>query len=78
MRSDMDSSRNEVSAAGWLDELVEQAWRELGGEMSREHIREMAVEAAARYRDAKVTAYIPMLVRRSVRARLRSDANGVP
>lgn len=70
-----DSSHTEASVIGWLEDLVEQTWRETDGATPRERIREMALEAALRYSgDAKITAYIPMLVRRNVRERLRRDA----
>ena len=52
------------------DSLIEQIWRDLGGQVSRERIHQIATEAAAEFRTATVTAFVPILVRRRTRARL--------
>jgi hypothetical protein len=46
------------------DSLIEQIWQDLGGQVSRERIRQIAAEAAAEFRTATVTAFVPVFVRR--------------
>ena len=46
------------------DDLIEETWRELKGEVPRSRIFEVVTELADRYEDAKVKAFIPILVRR--------------
>lgn len=63
-------------AAHWHDELIEQTWREFGGKIPRQHIREVVFETTARFAGATVTAFIPILVRRFTRERLKGDTEG--
>jgi hypothetical protein len=53
------------------DSLIEQIWQDLGGRVTREHIREIAAEAAAEFRTATVTSFVPIFVRRRTRERLQ-------
>jgi hypothetical protein len=46
------------------DSLIEQIWQDLGGQVPRERIRQIAAEAAAEFRTATVTAFVPVFVRR--------------
>jgi hypothetical protein len=48
------------------DDLIEETWRELKGEVPRSRIREVVTELANRYENAKVKAFIPILIRRQV------------
>ena len=48
------------------DDLIEKTWSELKGEVPRSRIREVVTELANRYEDAKVKAFIPILIRRQV------------
>jgi len=52
------------------DSLIEQIWQDLGGQVSRERIRQIAAEAAAEFRTATVTAFVPIFVRRRTREKL--------
>jgi hypothetical protein len=55
------------------DDLMAQIWSDLRGQVSQERIRQVATEAAALFRDATITAYIPLLLRRIVRDRLLQE-----
>ena len=47
-----------------IDDLIEETWRELKGVVPRSQICEVVSELADRYEDARVKAYIPILIRR--------------
>ena len=51
--------------------LVDLIWHDLGGQILVDQIRQTALEIAAEYQDATVTAYIPILIWRQVLERLR-------
>jgi hypothetical protein len=53
------------------DSLIEQIWQDLGGQVSRERIRQIAAETAAEFRTATVTAFVPVFVRRRTLKRLQ-------
>jgi hypothetical protein len=62
---------------GYVDDLlIEQIWQDLGGQVTRERIRQTAAEAAAEFRTATVTAFIPIFVRRRTRAKLAALMDG--
>jgi hypothetical protein len=52
------------------DSFIEQIWRDLGGQVTRERIHQIAAEAAAEFRTATVTAFVPIFVRRRTREKL--------
>jgi hypothetical protein len=54
------------------DSLIEQVWQDLGGQVSRERIHQIATEAATEFRTATVSAFVPIFVRRRTRERLRN------
>lgn len=62
------------------DSLIEQIWHDLGGQVSRERIHQIAAEAAAEFRTATVTAFIPIFVRRRTLKKLQMliDEKGNP
>ena len=55
------------------EELLVEIWRDLAGHVTQERIRQVAAEVAVMFRDATVTAYIPILMRRRIRERLRQE-----
>lgn len=55
----------------YLDNLIEQIWRDLGGQVPRQQIRQVAAEVTAEFHDATVTAFVPIFVRRRTRERLK-------
>jgi hypothetical protein len=55
-----------------LEALTEQLWDELGGEVDRRTICSVLTEVAARYRDARITTFVPIFVRRDALEILRS------
>ena len=55
------------------DDLVEEIWLELEGCAGRERIRDVATEVAADFRNAPVTQFVPIFVRRRTVERLRSS-----
>ena len=56
-----------------LDDLIEETWRELKGEVPRSRIREVIIDLADRYEDAKVKAFIPIMIRRQAVELLREE-----
>lgn len=65
----------------WLGEVVEQSWRKLGGKVPRDRIHAVAAEAAAGFAEARVGAFLPILIERKVRAALApevGDAGAAP
>jgi hypothetical protein len=52
------------------DSFIEQIWHDLGGQVTRERIHQIAAEAAAEFRTATVTAFVPIFVRRRTREKL--------
>ena len=75
MHSNVRSDTNGDFAleAHWQNDLIERTWRELGGKISRERIREVAVEATAKYADAKVSAFVPIVAQRFMREKLKEE-----
>ena len=52
------------------DETIDQIWRDLGEVVSRPRVAEVACEVARDFGDARITAYVPIFVRRATRERL--------
>lgn len=69
----MHPERGGQLKAGWLEELIEQAAELAGGKLQRARVREIALEASARYTDARISAFVPILVERAVRERLKEE-----
>ena len=55
------------------DDLVDMLMHDVGQSVSRARVEEVTSEVAAQFADAKVDTYIPIFVRREVRARLREE-----
>lgn len=69
--ADNVTDRNDVSAL--VDEqLVEEIWRDLEGQVSREKIIHVAVEVAAKFQEAAVTTFVPIFIRRQTSERLKA------
>lgn len=62
-----------TAAHDWLHKVIEHACHDFAGRVSHEHILEVAREVAARFRDARVTSYVPVLVGRFTRERLQQE-----
>ena len=60
-------------AAPLLEIVVEDVCRDLGGRVPRSRVLQITTELAERYRDATITVYIPILLRRQVRERLDAE-----
>ncbi|MBI4291696.1 MAG: hypothetical protein HY661_09480 [Betaproteobacteria bacterium] len=75
MHIDLQSDRTELPSieTGWIGELVERVWRKLDGKVPRERIVTFAVEAAARYADARVNTFVPILIERRLWERLQPE-----
>lgn len=54
------------------DKLVQDIWVDLAGAVTREHVYKIATEVAREYKDAKVTTFLPILIRRQTLARLEA------
>ena len=46
------------------NDLIEETWRELKGEVPRSRIREVVTELVDRYENATVKTYLPILIHR--------------
>ena len=57
----------------WLDTVIERTCRDFGGHVTRQHILDVVRDVASQYRDAQVTAYLPILVSRFTRERLQRE-----
>jgi hypothetical protein len=55
------------------DDLIERTWLEFKGEVPRSRIREVVNELIDRYEDAKVKAFLPILIRRQAIELLNAD-----
>ena len=55
------------------DDLIAQIWLELGGQVSRERIRQVVTEVETMFRGATVTTFVPILMRREICERLTQD-----
>ena len=53
------------------DLLIEKIWCDLGKRITHEHIRQVALEVAAEFREAKVTTFVPIFIHRLTFDRLR-------
>lgn len=52
------------------DLLIDRIWSDLGKQIPHEHIRQVALEIAAEFRQAKVTTFVPIFIRRQTLQRL--------
>lgn len=57
-------------SADQLSDLSEKIWHDLSEQVPLDQIDHLVVEAAARFEDATVTSFIPLLIQRQVRERL--------
>jgi hypothetical protein len=55
------------------NDLVEETWRELKGEVPRSRICEVVTELVDTYEDATVKAFIPILIRRKTIELLKAE-----
>ena len=55
------------------DDLIEETWHDLKGEVSKSRVREVVLELVAKYGDAKVQAFLPVLIRRQAIERLSAE-----
>ena len=55
------------------ERIIEQIWRDLGGAMSRSHIRRVLMEISPAYENACVKTFVPILLHRNVLQRLREE-----
>lgn len=54
--------------------LIEKIRLDLDKEITYEQIRQVALEVAAEFQDAKITTFLPIFIRRQTRERLRNDS----
>ena len=58
------------------DQLVDEIWKELGGRVERARVYAVAQEAEREFRDATVTLFVPLFIRRLTSERLMVEING--
>ena len=51
--------------------LIEKVWRDLDGQLSREYVRRVVAEVARGFQDAKVKAFLPILIHREALKQLK-------
>ena len=68
-------AKNEVTIF-LSDELIQQIWVNLAGQVTRERIYQTATEVASEFQNAKVTAFLPILIRRQTLERLKAASQG--
>ena len=52
------------------EDLINGIYNDLDGRVNREQIRQTAYEVARRYKDAKISTFIPIFIRRVTKERL--------
>lgn len=52
-------------------DFIESIWEELDGQVSREQIRQVVLEAEEKYRNAAVQAFVPIFMRQYILKRLQ-------
>jgi hypothetical protein len=52
------------------DPLIEKIWRDLGKQITHDHVRQVALEVAAEFREARVTTFVPIFIYRLTLKRL--------
>ncbi len=57
------------------ESLIEEIWRDLGGKVSQEQIRQVAYEVAGELQNATVTAFVPIFLQRLAREKLELLVN---
>ena len=57
----------------WLHTVIERTCRDFAGRVTHERVLDVAREVASHYRDARVTAYLPIMVSRFTRERLLQE-----
>lgn len=55
------------------DLLVEKLWHDLNGQVSREKIARSITQTAERFRDASVTAFVPIFIERFALEQLKGQ-----
>ena len=60
-----------------VESLVEQIWTDLGGQVSRLAIRHQVADVIPAFQDARITAYVPIFVRRRTVEQLRAGLPGI-
>ena len=58
------------------EEFIQEIWVTLAREVTCENICQTVDEVASEYRDAKVTTYLPILIRRRTLERLKAEKDG--
>jgi hypothetical protein len=53
------------------DSVVDKLWHDLDGQVTRQQIARAVAEIAARFEDAKVTAFVPIFVHRRALKQLK-------
>ena len=61
------------AASDWLHSVIESICRDFAGRVAREHVVTVAGQIALRFRDARVSTYVPLLVGRFTRERLLKE-----
>ncbi len=56
------------------EDIIDQIWRDLGQQVARPRVAEVAQEVAAELDGAKVPSYVPLFVRRLACERLSREA----
>jgi phage FluMu protein gp41 len=66
---------DDAEAVNRLDDLVDQIWQDLDGQVSREQVRQITAEVAAEFHKATITTFVPIFVRRQALRKLKAEMN---
>jgi hypothetical protein len=70
----MENPMNSSPAAYRIgDDLLQQIWHDVDEKVSLARVGEVAFQFADKYREATVTAFIPLLIRRMTKERLQAE-----
>ena len=79
MATELHPTIAETNHIGVINDLngspIDQIWHDLDGHVTREQIRQVVTEIADEFRSAKVTAFVPIFIRRQARAKLTARVN---
>ena len=56
------------------DEFIQGIWVQLAGQFPREHICQIATRVASEFKDARVTTFLPIFIRRQTLERLEATS----
>lgn len=72
-----DGTAGSARSSMAMEPLIDLLSSDLKGAVARERVAHIVVDVLARYRDARVTSYLSIIVRRNALERLRAECSQV-